>query len=244
MPWKVPTLRPRVPVSSESSRPRISPAALLVKVTARIAHGGTRSTSTSQAMRWVSTRVLPEPAPASTRYEPGGALTASRCAAFSESSKCETSIGRIVPAARRFPLSAFAHRARDHEGRADRDAEIAESGGNGFLLRRLHCQGAQLRFGLGRVVGEPAERDPHAQCGDQDTDHDQCCAHVNSLGGERRVILREWRVKAISGFFSGASRKPGGNCTNKMPREPGGSSRGGVEPNLGRDSTPVFHSGR
>ena len=68
MPWKVPIVRPRVPCRiSESQRARISPAALLVKVTARIDHGDACSTSSSQAMRWVSTRVLPEPAPASTR---------------------------------------------------------------------------------------------------------------------------------------------------------------------------------
>src|SRR5690348_793588 len=232
MPWNVPTLKPRVPAgSSESSRPRISPAALLVKVTARIAHGGTCSTSASQAMRWVSTRVLPEPAPASTRYEPGGALTASRCAAFSESSKCETSIGRIVPAARGFPRSALADRARDHQSRADRDAQITEPGGHGFLLRGLDRQRTGLRFGLGGVVGEPAERNPHAQCGDQDADHDQCCAHVKALGGEPGVIVRESNRKCSFAAF-----RPNGEgcCTNKMPREPGGSSRGGVEPNLGR----------
>src|SRR6185312_13679295 len=68
MPWKVPTVSPWVPPGiSEASRARISPAALLVKVTARIAHGGTPSACISQPMRWVSTRVLPEPAPASTR---------------------------------------------------------------------------------------------------------------------------------------------------------------------------------
>jgi hypothetical protein len=59
---------PRVPLrSSDSTRPRISAAALLVKVTASTPCAGTPTTSTSQPMRWVSTRVLPEPAPASTR---------------------------------------------------------------------------------------------------------------------------------------------------------------------------------
>src|SRR5690348_9631736 len=221
MPWNVPTLKPRVPAgSSESSRPRISPAALLVKVTARIAHGGTCSTSASQAMRWVSTRVLPEPAPASTRYEPGGALTASRCAAFSESSKCETSIGRIVPAARGFPRSALANRARDHESRTDRDAQIAEPGGHSFLLRGLDRQRTELRFGLGGVVGEPAERNPHAQCGDQDADHDQCCAHVNALGGEPGVIVRESNRKCSFAAF----RQTGRDAAQiKCPESQGGA---------------------
>src|SRR4051812_1811996 len=36
-------------------------------------------------MRWVSTRVLPEPAPATTRIGPSGATTASRWRSFSPS---------------------------------------------------------------------------------------------------------------------------------------------------------------
>jgi hypothetical protein len=51
-------------------RPRISRAALLVKVTARIDQGENCSTWISQAMRCTSTRVLPEPAPASTSMLP------------------------------------------------------------------------------------------------------------------------------------------------------------------------------
>ena len=54
-------------------RSRISAAALLVKVMARISHGATPvSCSRMLAMRYVSTRVLPEPAPASTRSGPFG----------------------------------------------------------------------------------------------------------------------------------------------------------------------------
>ncbi|KAG1390466.1 hypothetical protein G6F58_012979 [Rhizopus delemar] len=71
---------------------RISPAALLVKVTAKMPWVGTPSPSCSQARRWVSTRVLPEPAPASTRWWPGGAETASRWAGFRPSSRWETSM--------------------------------------------------------------------------------------------------------------------------------------------------------
>ena len=68
MPWKVPMVRPRSPSPTRAwVRARISAAALLVKVTARMDHGETRSTSSNQPMRWVSTRVLPEPAPANTR---------------------------------------------------------------------------------------------------------------------------------------------------------------------------------
>ena len=69
--WKVPTHMPAGSVPSRRPmRSRISPAALLVNVTARIARGSTPSTSISRAMRVVSTRVFPEPAPASTSIGP------------------------------------------------------------------------------------------------------------------------------------------------------------------------------
>jgi hypothetical protein len=55
-------------IQHRSTRPRISAAALLVKVTARIDQGDVRfPPASSQAMRRVSTRVLPLPAPANTR---------------------------------------------------------------------------------------------------------------------------------------------------------------------------------
>ncbi len=83
-PWKVPTQRLAAGMPSRCSmRARISPAALLVKVTASTPHGDTPSTWTSQAMRCTSTRVLPLPAPASTSTgASAGAVTASRWASF------------------------------------------------------------------------------------------------------------------------------------------------------------------
>src|SRR5215469_11262726 len=83
-PWKVPihSDSPGMP-SSRSTRERISPAALLVKVTASRPCGETPSAWMSQAMRCVNTRVLPLPAPASTSTGPSGAVTAARCASFS-----------------------------------------------------------------------------------------------------------------------------------------------------------------
>ena len=62
--WKVIThiARTRRPTSS-SARSRISPAALFVNVIARISFGFRRRCD-QVAIRWVSTRVLPEPAPA------------------------------------------------------------------------------------------------------------------------------------------------------------------------------------
>src|SRR6516165_5832139 len=84
MPWNVPihSDAPGMP-SSRSMRERISPAALLVKVTASTPCGETPSAWMSQAMRCISTRVLPLPAPASTSTGPSGAVTAARCASFS-----------------------------------------------------------------------------------------------------------------------------------------------------------------
>ena len=94
MPWNVPIHSGADGSSSCASiRARISPAALLVKVTARMPCGDTPSTCTSQATRWVSTRVLPLPAPASTSVGASGAVTACRCASFSGSSRWETSMG-------------------------------------------------------------------------------------------------------------------------------------------------------
>ena len=64
-PWKVPTHMPRTGIGSIADRRvSISLAALLVKVTAITPAGETWPVWISQAMRVVSTRVLPEPAPA------------------------------------------------------------------------------------------------------------------------------------------------------------------------------------
>ena len=55
----------------------ISSAALLVKVMARISNGPTPWSWIRWAMRWVSTRVLPDPAPATTSSGPSAWATAS-----------------------------------------------------------------------------------------------------------------------------------------------------------------------
>ncbi len=65
--WNVPARSPRPASPSRPwRRSRISPAALLVKVTARIELGSTARALTRCAIRWVSARVLPLPAPAIT----------------------------------------------------------------------------------------------------------------------------------------------------------------------------------
>src|SRR3954468_4678640 len=68
-----------------STRSRISWAALFVNVIARISPGRAVPEWISQAMRCVSTRVLPDPAPASTSSGPPGCSTASRWGGLSPS---------------------------------------------------------------------------------------------------------------------------------------------------------------
>ena len=73
----------RASASNAATRSRISAAALLVNVTARMADGGTRRSVTICAMRWVMTRVFPLPAPARISSGPSVWLTASRCCGLS-----------------------------------------------------------------------------------------------------------------------------------------------------------------
>ena len=71
-------------------RSRISPAALFVKVIARIACGSTPASPIRRATRCVRTRVLPLPAPASTSSGPSPWRTASRCGGLRPSSRSVT----------------------------------------------------------------------------------------------------------------------------------------------------------
>jgi len=82
-PWKVPIHMPRTGTGSIAvSRSSISLAALLVKVTAINPPGDTWPVAINQAMRVVSTRVLPEPAPARIRPGRAGNVTAASCSGF------------------------------------------------------------------------------------------------------------------------------------------------------------------
>ena len=84
--WKVDTHTPSAPSPTmASTRLRISPAALLVKVIARIFHGDTPHSSIKYAILCTSTLVLPEPAPASTSSGPSVVITASLWQSFNES---------------------------------------------------------------------------------------------------------------------------------------------------------------
>src|SRR5947209_20438947 len=69
-----------------ATRDFISSVALLVNVMARISKGENPCSLMSQAMRCVSTRVLPEPAPATISSGPPGWVTASRWTGFRSSS--------------------------------------------------------------------------------------------------------------------------------------------------------------
>src|SRR5215470_10167423 len=84
--WKVATFSSDAHgPSNAASRSRISRAALLVKVTARIRQGATRRARTRWATLRVMTRVFPEPAPARTRSGPTPWSTASRWGGFRSS---------------------------------------------------------------------------------------------------------------------------------------------------------------
>ncbi|EHH08430.1 hypothetical protein MEA186_25804 [Mesorhizobium amorphae CCNWGS0123] len=83
--WKVPSQGMPSTLPSPIRKPMrcfISRAALLVKVTARIWEGNALPVARMWAMRVVNTRVLPVPAPASTRTGPSVVSTASRCSGF------------------------------------------------------------------------------------------------------------------------------------------------------------------
>ena len=82
-PWNVPTHIPRVLIGSIAlMRVSISFAALLVNVTASRPDGLTCPVWINHAMRVVSTRVLPLPAPARISADCGGSVTASSCGSF------------------------------------------------------------------------------------------------------------------------------------------------------------------
>src|SRR6185503_7688842 len=81
---------------SASTRPRISAAALLVKVTASTWREGTPRSSTRCAIRCVITRVLPLPAPARISTGPFTAATASRCCGLRPASEAAASSTELL----------------------------------------------------------------------------------------------------------------------------------------------------
>src|SRR3954470_4485851 len=138
--WNVDThiLRATGPTSA-STRVFISSAALLVKVIARISNGEIPCSWMSQAMRCVSTRVLPEPAPATMSSGPPGCVTASRWTGFrSSSSPAGTAIsGATLPA----PYDTNAVAARRCSRR--KPARDALSTGSSATFRMAPCGNAE-----------------------------------------------------------------------------------------------------
>ena len=102
MEWKVDThiAAARRPTSA-STRSFISAAALLVKVIAMISPGCTWRSASSQPMRWVSTRVLPEPAPATISSGVPACTTASRWRGLRPSSSVRAAGGAGLHGRRR-----------------------------------------------------------------------------------------------------------------------------------------------
>src|SRR5579859_5556630 len=153
-------------------RPRISPAALLVKVTARMPWGEARSAWITQAMRWVRTRVLPLPAPASTSTGPAAAVTAARCASFRGLRTGDRSIGghftgkaptsgAVAGAVVQLDVAHQRHREAEHHG-TDDEPEDAEGG------RAADCadedrERRDFRLARGEERAQHVLQHPHAR---------------------------------------------------------------------------------
>src|SRR5436190_8718529 len=144
--WNVAMTGAPMPAGSRSSSTRraISPAALFVKVTARTCFGGTPRTPRSHAIRWAMTRVLPLPAPASTRRGPSPAVTASRCGGF-----------RSTRSASRSSTWRLYRTAKPREARRPRRARLFHRHRLGQVARLIHVAAQTHRD----VVREELERD-------------------------------------------------------------------------------------
>src|SRR3954463_3664249 len=95
--WNVITHIARVArPTSCSTRSRISPAALLVNVIARISSARAWPVRSRYAIRWVSTRVLPEPAPARMSSGPAPWAPAARCGGLSPPRRASAAACGIV----------------------------------------------------------------------------------------------------------------------------------------------------
>ena len=94
-------MRPAAGPTRPSTRSRISAAALLVNVIAMTSPARARPVASRYAMRLVSTRVLPEPAPATISSGPPWCSTASRCCGLrprsrASASRAATGRGRLA----------------------------------------------------------------------------------------------------------------------------------------------------
>src|SRR5258706_15761813 len=150
--WNVETQTPRVPPPRmRSTRSRISRAALLVNVTARISCGRAAALAIRCATRCVSMRVFPLPAPASTSSGPSTWRTASACSGFSPA-VISSGAGTRGTLAQRGPVRLPRHAGQTRLLDGDRLGQVA----------RLVDVGA---FQRGDVVGEHLQRDVREQRG-------------------------------------------------------------------------------
>ena len=98
--------------TSSTTRSRISAAALFVNVIARISPWWARPVASRCAIRWVSTRVFPEPAPATISSGEPECSTAARCGSLSPSTRASA---ETVPRRGRVSVPG---RATEAEGRS------------------------------------------------------------------------------------------------------------------------------
>ena len=118
------------------TRSRISAAALLVKVMASTWPGCTPRAASRYAMRWASTRVLPEPAPATMSSGPPSCSTASRCCGLSPTSSSSGSApGRLAPGPPSGPSPAAAASAQVGTPAGVDQRRVGARGGGGVHVR-------------------------------------------------------------------------------------------------------------
>ena len=155
--WKVDTVISRArPPTSAATRSRISAAALLVKVIARIEPGCALRAEIVQAIRRVSTRVLPDPAPATTSSGRPSCTTAARWDSLSPSSSVSGS------------------------GRRLRGASSTAGTGNGALMScpayggsRTRVAGSGCQWTTARCAGaDSAPGEAHPDIDEQENHHD------------------------------------------------------------------------
>src|SRR3954447_9076192 len=145
------------------TRSRISAAALLVNVIARIEPGCALRSEISHAMRRVSTRVLPEPAPATTSSGAPSCTTAARCGSFSPAGRAsaggaaprsgfsEPESGRPRPMTGR--VSLISRPAYGPPPPGDPSVEPVETTGRGPRhRRRVSTRGRELAGSLVRLL--------------------------------------------------------------------------------------------
>src|SRR5215472_5520034 len=152
--WKVEThMRCATGPTRPATRSFISPAALFVNVMARRPNGETRFVAIRYATRWVSTRVLPEPAPATMSSGPSGAVAASRWTGFRPARSASTSGSAAGATGASVSGMTEPSYRRASTGPALRSRRDAQQPGAGRVEHQGERAGA--RVAPGPVVGDP-----------------------------------------------------------------------------------------